>query len=339
MTIIESMESVTEDNLPLRGENGLAPANDLSSVVPELVAAAEPKASEEYLNFFLVSIRNLNTRAAYGRAVHQFLSWSRERMPSLESVAQIRPLMVAGYIENHSGSPQTVKQHLAAIKGLFAWLHSHGAIESNPATSVKGPSYSYDEGKTPSYAPHEVRRILDGCDTKSVFGLRDKAFIAVMAFTFARVSAVCNLKREDYVYTGGSWHLRFKEKGGKERLVPVHHELQQHLDSYLDKGGIEEGYIFRAGNGNRSTLSERKLERGPALTMVKRRAMDAEIEGWEKICNHSFRASGITTFMGSGGALEEAQKIAGHASPRTTKLYDHTPRQVMRKEVERIRYE
>jgi len=335
---IKVMENSGGTGLVLSGQTGEI-SNDLSRVVPELVANAGPKAAEEYLNFFLVTIRNRHTREAYGRAIQFFFSWCRVRFPIMHSIIEVRPLMVAGFVENHPGSPQTVKQHLAAVKGLFAWLHSHGAVPQNPAVSVKGPAYSYDEGKTPSYAPHEIRRILDCCDSENVFGLRDKAFIAVMAFTFARVSAVCGLKREDYVYTGGSWHLRFHEKGGKDRLVPVHHELQQHLDVYLDAAGIYDGPIFRAGNGNRSALSDRPLGRRPALDIVKRRTRDAGVEGWDKVCNHSFRASGITTFMAAGGSLEEAQKIAGHSSPRTTKLYDHNSREVMRKEVERIRYE
>lgn len=63
------------------------------------------------------------------------------------------------------------------------------------------------------------------------------------------------------------------------------------------------------------------------------------MEGWENVCNHSFRASGITTLVAAGRSLEEAQKIAGHSSPRTTKLYAYNSCEVMRKEVERIRYE
>ena len=55
------------------------------------------------------------------------------------------------------------------------------------------------------------------------------------------------------------------------------------------------------------------------------------------IGNHSFRATGITAYLSNGGALEHAQEMAGHESPRTTKLYDRTKERLTQDEVERIR--
>ena len=54
------------------------------------------------------------------------------------------------------------------------------------------------------------------------------------------------------------------------------------------------------------------------------------------ICNHTFRATGITAYLENGGTLERAQAIAAHESPRTTKLYDRTADQVTLDEIERI---
>ena len=180
--------------------------------------------------------------------------------------------------------------------------------------------------------------ILESCDPSTLVGLRDRAFIGIMAFTFSRVSAVCALDRSDYVYTQSIWNLRFSEKGGQERDVPVHHELQQYLDDYVREAGIANGALFRTTRGNKSGLTENRLGRFTALAMVKRRAEDAGLPDANKMTNHSFRASGITAFLSQGGQLEEAQKIAGHATPKTTKLYDHTTRQVLRAHIERIRY-
>ena len=75
------------------------------------------------------------------------------------------------------------------------------------------------------------------------------------------------------------------------------------------------------------------LERN-ALDLVQRRARDAGIV--QAICNHTFRATGITAYLENGGTLEKAQAIAAHESPRTTKLYDRTADQITLDEVERI---
>lgn len=326
---MESLPVVVENSSLATGGEGLLPA---------IITNTGYKATEEAINFFVASIRNLNTRKAYLRAVQNFSNFMELRFPETGSLELAKPIHVAAWVENHGGEPQTVKQHLAAVKGLFAWLHSHGAITNNPAASVRGPRYSYNEGKSPCYAAPEIRLILESCDPSTLVGLRDRAFIGIMAFTFSRVSAVCALDRSDYVYTQSIWNLRFSEKGGQERDVPVHHELQQYLDDYVREAGIANGALFRTTRGNKSGLTENRLGRFTALAMVKRRAEDAGLPDANKMTNHSFRASGITAFLSQGGQLEEAQKIAGHATPKTTKLYDHTTRQVLRAHIERIRY-
>jgi hypothetical protein len=79
-------------------------------------ARAGHKPTTRFLEFFTANIRNPNTRLSYMRAVLQFLTWCEERGVSLH---QIEPMLVAAYIEQRAGAPQTVKQHLAAIRVLF----------------------------------------------------------------------------------------------------------------------------------------------------------------------------------------------------------------------------
>jgi len=57
----------------------------------------------------------------------------------------------------------------------------------------------------------------------------------------------------------------------------------------------------------------------------------------EEICNHTFRATGITAYLENGGTIEHAQQIANHESPKTTKLYDRTSDQIDLDEIEKIR--
>jgi integrase len=69
--------------------------------------------------------------------------------------------------------------------------------------------------------------------------------------------------------------------------------------------------------------------------MIQRRVCEAGINS--KLCCHSFRATGITLYLSNGGTLEKAQQMAGHKSPRTTKLYDRRSDEILQEEVERIR--
>ena len=131
---------------------------------------------------------------------------------------------MAAYIEQHSGSAATIKQHMAAIRMMFSWLTEKGILAINPAREVKTPKFSRTEGKTPAFSTEEVQKVLASVDTSHVIGHRDKAFLATLAYTFARIGAVVNLNVEDYFQAGKRSLIRFKEKGGKEKEIPVHHK-------------------------------------------------------------------------------------------------------------------
>lgn len=315
------------------------PANSLATrsggpIAPVLIAEAGEHATKRFFEFFTANIRNKNTRAAYAQAVAQFLRWCEDRGLSLR---QIEPMTVAAYIESHRGSDPTRKQHLAAIKMLFDWLVIGQVISANPAASVRGPKYVVRKGKTPVLTAQEARQLLDSIDSSHVVGLRDRALIAVMVYSFARVSAVVGMKVDDYHGNGKRWWLRLHEKGGKFHEVPAHHHAEAYLDAYIEAAGIAEdgkGPLFRSAKGTTRTLTVRPLRRNNALDMVKRRAKDAGLS--ERICNHTFRATGITAYLENGGTIEKAQAIAAHESPKTTKLYDRTSDQITLDEVERI---
>jgi integrase/recombinase XerD len=112
------------------------------------------------------------------------------------------------------------------------------------------------------------------------------------------------------------------------------------MDAYLSAAGIADAKgtpLFRTAYRKTDTLTERRLTQPDAWNILQRRAKKAGIT--TAICNHSWRATGITNFLENGGAVEMAQYMAGHADPRTTKLYDRRRQQATRGEVERIRYE
>ena len=188
--------------------------------LPDIVLRAGPQAAERTVEFFTAQIRNPHTRAAYAAAVTRFFTWCEAHGLAL---TQISPIAVATYIEEMHGRYRapTIKQHLAAIRRLCDWLVTGQVMPTNPATSVRGPTHVVRTGKTPVLQPAEARQLLDTIDTSTLRGLRDRALLAVMVYSFARVSAVVGMRVEDYYQQGKRWWLRLQEKGGKHHAVPV----------------------------------------------------------------------------------------------------------------------
>jgi site-specific recombinase XerD len=308
-------------------------------VVPAMVADTHRDAGERFLEFFAATIRNANTRAAYMNAVADFLRF--EPVADLSSLVEVRSIHVSAYIESvgERFAPQTVKQRLAALRGLFDWLARHGVLETNPAAPVRGPSYTIKRGKTPILTAAEAKRLIESIEADSVVGLRDRALIAVMVYSFARVSAAVGMNLEDLVQTAGRSWLRLHEKGGKVHEMPVHHRLLEHLDAYIATLDPAEAKspLFRSALGRTGKLGTECLSRHDAYAMVRRRATKAGVV--EKIGNHSFRGTGITSYLENDGTLELGPEMANHASPRTTKLYDRRGDKVTQDAVERIRIE
>jgi len=183
----------------------------------------------------------------------------------------------------------------------------------------------------------EARELLDSIDTSTVVGLRDRALISVMTFAFARIGAAVAMRVEDYYPKGKRWWVRLHEKGGKRHEMPAHHNLEAYLDAYIKAAGIgDDGKapLFRSAAGRTGALTEKPMNRVDAWRMVQRRA--ADLGARVRIGCHTFRATGITAYLEAGGTLENAQLMAAHESPRTTKLYDRTGDEITLDEVERI---
>ena len=302
--------------------------------LPDIVLRAGPQAAGRTVEFFTAQIRNPHTRAAYAAAVTRFFTWCDARGLAL---AQISPIAVATYIDEMHGRYRapTIKQHLAAIRRLFDWLVTGQVIPTNPATSVRGPTHVVRTGKTPVPQPTEARLLLDTIDTATLPGLRDRALLGVMVYSFARVSAVVGMRVEDYYQQGKRWWLRLQEKGGKHHAVPVHHKAEAYLDAYLATAGIaaeKDSPLWRS-MPRAGGLGARRMSRVDVFRMIKRRVTAVGLG--EANC-HTFRATGITAYLLNGGTLERAQAIAAHESPRTTKLYDRTADEVTVEDIEKI---
>ena len=310
------------------------------NLVPSLIRQDGPRASKRFLEFFAAQIRNRNTRAAYARASSRFFAWCEE-YAGVDQLVRIEPIHVAAWVEGRASqvSAPTVKQELAALRKLFDWLVLGQVVPTSPAAFVRGPSHSTKVGKTPVLTVEQSRLLLASFPDDTVAGQRDRALISLMIYSFARISAALDLNVGDLFREQHRLNVRLTEKGGKVHTMPCHHTLDAHLVSYMAIAGLGEdpnAPLFQTMARDRRGLSGRRLNRTEAWYMVRRRARAAGLD--TAVCNHTFRGTGITAYLQHPDAkLEEAQKMAAHSDPKTTRLYDRRSQAVTVDDVERIR--
>lgn len=183
---------------------------------------AEPRARNRVCDFFTAHIRNPHTRRAYRNAALRFSEWCQAH--GIGALGQVETIHVSAYIEEFSQthSRPTVKQHLAALKMLFDWLVLGQVLSANPAAVVRSPSHSQKKGKTPVLTPEEARDLLDSIETDTLIGLRDRALIALLVYSFARVGAAVKCTSKIFIRKGagaGSGSMRRAANG--TRCLPT----------------------------------------------------------------------------------------------------------------------
>ena len=183
-----------------------------------------------------------------------------------------------------------------------------------------------------------ARQLLASLDTSTVVGLRDRAIVAILIYTAWRAGAVTTLRRGSFYHAGDQWTLHFEEKGGKSREIPVRHDLEQMIFAYLGAAGLRNARkdtpLFRTAYKKTGQLTRNAMYVADVCRMVKRRLKDAGLPG--VLSPHSFRVTTITDLLEQGVPLEDVQRLAGHADPRTTRLYDRRQKKITRNIVERI---
>ncbi|QEH39245.1 Tyrosine recombinase XerC (plasmid) [Aquisphaera giovannonii] len=303
--------------------------------LPSLVERAGAAARFAWDEFFYAEHHNPHTQKAYQRAVRRFLAWCEGQG---EDLAAITPGQVGRYLTGLGGSAAKRNVALAALRGFFDRLVNRHVCVLNPAASVKGARDVAVEGRTPEIGVEQARMLLASVDVSHVVGLRDRAVLATLAYTACRAGAVARLRLRDFQHDGTQYVLRFLEKGGKGREIPVRHDLEGYIRAYLDAaalgGDAGDSPLFRASNGRTKRLTAGPLSSKRICELVKRRLKDAGLPS--RISPHSFRVTAITDLLTQGVPLEDVQYLAGHAEPRTTGLYDRRRKGVTRNIVERI---
>lgn len=313
----------------------LAPLVLERNAVQAVAPWAGPHAADETLRFLSAQIRNPNTRRAYHHAISRFVSWCAVRSIELR---QITAPLIAAYLDELKMSlrPPSVKVHMAALKMWCRKLVLGHVLPYSPATEVCGERYSQTTGKTPVMSSAEARQLLASVDATTLQGARDRALMALMLHSFARIGAVLQMRVVDYRGAGTqSATFLLHEKGGKDHRVPAHHKACEYLDAYLVFAGLAAQPGAPMWQGIRAgKLTGKPLTQAKSGDMIKRRCRAAGLS--DEFSNHSFRATGITLFRKAGGDLRVAQQLAAHADVKTTALYDRSGEDVQRAEVERV---
>ena len=308
-------------------------AGDVAGPPPAIVTSAGGGAEFAWDEFFKGQIANAHTRKNYAHAVRHFLAWCDHPDRQIPLI-RITPGHVGDYLAGLPLATPTKKLRLAALRKFFDVLVVRHVVVLNPAASVRAERYAVVEGKTPEISAKQARALLKSVDDSDLVGLRDRAIIAVLIYTAARVGAVAKLTLKSFRHDGTQYTLRFSEKGGKAREIPVRHDLEQLLRAYIETAGITEGPLFRPAVRRTKTLIAKAMSGIDICRMMKRRLKAAGLP--DQFSPHSFRVATVTDLLEQNVPLEDVQYLAGHADPRTTRLYDRRRRRVTRNIVERI---
>ena len=252
-----------EDKLPAKAGIATPRSSGISNALPSLVAQAGAAATFAYEEFFFGRIRNPHTRRAYQFAVNRFLDCCQSENLKLH---QIAPKHVGQYLDRMEVGPTTKKLHLSALRHFFDDLVTRHAIILNPAATVRSERHQVIEGKTPEIPVEQARRLLASIGTATTVSSRDRAIISILIYTAARVGAVAKLTRADFYDAGDQYCLRFTEKGGKSREIPVRHDLEATLFSYLDAATIltaeKSSPLFRSASRRTGRLTDHPRDSG-----------------------------------------------------------------------------
>ncbi len=300
--------------------------NDKGKLTPTTIRGRFTEACAAWLS----KSPSLETRAAYARELAEFFRFASIPPEHPERLATIRPHNIANWrddLRSHGLANSTIVRKITVLRSLFSYLQLYGFCGTNPAHSdfVSVPPVPRD-GKTVGLSPEDCRRLLDAPAVTTPECCRDRALLAVLAYTGCRVGELTRLRVKDYKTSGGHHLLEIRGKGGKERRVPLHPEAFERLEEWLNTPGLRtegENALFRPTKTARGRGKD-----GFRMKGLSRRAVQLLIARYIKKLNldpavtvHSLRVTALTTARERGCDIIDLQDFAGHADPRTTLTY------------------
>jgi len=299
------------------------------------------EAIKRAVDAWLLRTPSPHTRKAYEHDLYQFLAPAGIAAGAFEHLPQVRPEHVAAWRKRLVAVEQTnstIRRKLTALRSLFSYLKTYGYTGANPAHSdfVSAPKVHRD-GKTVGLSPHDCRRLLDAPkvedltikdeDRRSLpVGIRDRALLAVLAYSGCRVGELVKLKVRDFRTNGEHRVLNVTGKGNKERTTPLHPEAVERLAAWLELPGIRDDAaapLFRpqrsARNHGRDGFRPRPMTTRAVEKLIGRYVGALELDA--NVTVHSLRVTALTTARERGSDIIDLQDFAGHADPRTTLTY------------------
>ena len=271
---------------------------------------------------WLANFTSEQTRRTYQMAIREFIS--KMEITNENDWKKIRPAHAIAWRESMKGegkSHRTIHTRLSALSSLFKHLCEQQVVRENPVRDVKRPQVETDQVASVVMTRQQAFNLLNAPGSDSLMGLRDRAILATLLYTGARIESVCRLRVGDFFEDGGYMVLEFNVKGGRKKRVPINQEHQATLKKYLMAAGHvdeQESPLFlgvRSDRDNATHLTQRYLRK-----MVKKYARQVDLS--EKVTPHSARATFITEALNAGVPIEQVQNTVGHKNITTTKMYD-----------------
>lgn len=277
-----------------------------------------------FLGFFDLALSNPNTRRNYRRVVSDFVAYCDGQ--SLHSICDVHETHVAGYVNQvvASHAPATAQMHAGAIRRFFQWLVTGKVLNTNPAEAVRAPKHRDRGRKVVLMQMDEAKALVEAIDDTTNIGLRDRAMIAVMIWTFARIGTILEMKVRDAFIREGRQFLRLKD--GDER--PCDQVLGRYVEAYINGCQLSDTpdaplfQTIKRGSGQKGGTGQLSGEPLLQSNIYKRIRHYASASGLtDNVGGRAVRATGLVAFLQQGGALETASAMAGHNSTRPTKSY------------------
>ncbi len=277
---------------------------------------------------FLLAQRGLspNTVEAYGQDLESFFLYRQELAQgaaeeSLPDPNEQEIFLYLAWLRARQNTGRTLARRLSALRAFFAFAVDEGRLRKNPAELLENP-------KLPQHLPEvltrdEMESLLAQPDLRDKSGKRDRCMLELLYASGLRVSELCAMCVPDLDLQRGL--VRVFGKGSKERLVPLHDQMQRMLADYISACRPQ---FTPTGNQLFANRSGRALTRQYVWKMVKKYALEAGIR--RDISPHTFRHSFATHLLEGGADLRAVQMLLGHADISATEIYTHVQAERLR---------
>ena len=306
----------------IRAGEGDMPYEDRSVTLSGRVLPALPEDDPDDLlrrltAAWLARYASPHTRVAYERDLRHWLAWCRSTgIHPLKARIMDADNWIA-YERERGAARRSTARRLSAIASWYAYVIRNTPddplITHNPAATDARPKVDRDASPTVGLSRAEADRLIAAADAD---GLRSSAIIRLMLTNAARCGVICTAKITSLSHDRGHRIITVSVKGGKIKRDPIPPPTARAIDAYLaSRGDPDEGPLF-------ATKTERHLSEPYLFRLVQRLARNAAIPAADNLSPHSLRHTAITEALDATHDLRKAQDLAGHADPRTTRLYD-----------------